>query len=60
MRRPAYLLHSRLANNIIAGLPVTALMLQLVDGILSAVCKTVVLQEDKPDASYRYVCDGKW
>lgn len=30
-------------------------MLQLVDSILSAVCKTVVLQEDKPDASYRYV-----
>lgn len=29
-------------------------MLQLADDILSAVCKTVVLQEDKVDASYRY------
>lgn len=31
-------------------------MLQLVDDILSAVCKTVVLQEGKLDANYRYVC----
>ena len=28
---------------------------QLADGILNAVCETVILQEGKTNASYRYV-----
>lgn len=38
------------------GLQPMILLLQLVDDILSAACETVVLQEGKTDAKYRYVC----